>query len=184
MSEIIIFILKTAWYFLPIGIANLMPVIFRRWFGFLALPLDGGRLFRGKPIFGPNKTLRGLFLASLGGTLIFIIQRHAFLHSDFFHYLSLINYEKTSLFIGTLMGLGAIFGDLVKSFIKRRMGILSGHSWVPFDQIDFTLGGILFSLPLFVPPWPILIFTPFLGLFLHFATNLIGKAIGLRQAAW
>jgi len=184
MEAIIIFILKTAWYYLPIGVANMLPVIFRRWFKFLALPLDGGKLWRGQPIFGPNKTLRGLLIAGLGGTLIFVIQRYAFLQSDFFQNISLINYERTSLFLGTLMGLGALAGDLIKSFIKRRIGLTPGSSWVPFDQIDYALGGMLFSLSLYVPPLPIFIFTPLLGLFLHLASNQIGQAIGLRQAAW
>jgi hypothetical protein len=124
MESVILFVLKTGWYFLPIGVANMMPVIFSRWFKFLAFPLDGGKASRGIRIFGDHKTFRGIILAVLGGTLIFIIQRYAYLNSDFFHNISLINYGKESLALGFFMGLGAIAGDLIKSFFNKIRGFL------------------------------------------------------------
>ncbi|MFH1367401.1 MAG: CDP-archaeol synthase [Patescibacteria group bacterium] len=184
MESVILFVLKTAWYFLPIGVANMMPVIFSRWFNFLAFPLDGGKIWRGERIIGDHKTFRGILLAVLGGTLIFVIQKYAYINSDFFYSISLINYGKESLALGFFMGLGAITGDLVKSFFKRRMKKDPGRSWFPYDQIDYTLGGMIFGLLFFVPPWPIMIFAIVLGVLLHLATNLIGQAIGLRKAAW
>jgi CDP-2,3-bis-(O-geranylgeranyl)-sn-glycerol synthase len=44
--------------------------------------------------------------------------------------------------LGLLFGLGAMGGDSVKSFIKRRIGIPPGRPWVPFDQLDFVLGAL------------------------------------------
>lgn len=184
METLILFVLKTAWYFLPIGVANMMPVIFSRWLNFLAVPLDGGKTWQGQRIFGDHKTFRGIILAVIGGTLIVVIQRYAYLNSDFFHNISLIDYEKESLVLGFFMGLGAISGDLIKSFFKRRMKKDPGSSWFPFDQIDYSLGGMILGFLFFIPPWPILIFTLVLGVLLHLAANLIGQAIGLRKKAW
>jgi len=36
-------------------------------------------------------------------------------------------------------------GDIIESFFKRRIGKKRGESWVPFDQLDFILGVLLFS---------------------------------------
>ncbi|MFA5070665.1 MAG: CDP-archaeol synthase [Patescibacteria group bacterium] len=184
MEAIIIFVLRTVWYFLPIGIANMLPVIFRRWFKWLAVPIDGGRTVAGQPIFGPNKTLRGLVVAVLGGTLIFVIQRYAYINSDFFRSLSLIDYEETPLLLGALEGFGAMVGDLVKSFFKRRRNLPPGKSWFPFDQIDFTLGGMIFGFIIYIPPLAILLFSIILGALLHIASNITAKAIGIRKTAW
>ena len=44
------------------------------------------------------------------------------------------------------MGFGALTGDAIKSFFKRRVNIPPGVSWFPFDQIDYIIGGIALSL--------------------------------------
>ena len=49
--------------------------------------------------------------------------------------------------MGASLGFGALAGDAIKSFFKRQFSVASGQSWFPFDQIDYILGGILFSLP-------------------------------------
>ena len=55
-------ILFALWFFLPAGLANAAPVFASRIpkSEKLALPLDFGKSFRGKRIFGENKTFRGL----------------------------------------------------------------------------------------------------------------------------
>ena len=40
---------------------------------------------------------------------------------------------------------GALFGDIIESFFKRRMGRNRGEDWIPFDQLDFILGVLFFS---------------------------------------
>jgi CDP-2,3-bis-(O-geranylgeranyl)-sn-glycerol synthase len=49
------------------------------------------------------------------------------------------------IIFGFLCGLGALAGDAVKSFFKRQVGVFPGQSWVPFDQVDYILGGIIFT---------------------------------------
>ena len=184
MEIIILFIIKVAWYFLPIGIANMMPVIFRKWFNFLAIPLDGNKSFIGQPLFGSNKTLRGLLVAIMGGALTYIWQENAYNNSEFFRSISIIDYSILPIWVGSFMGLGAITGDLVKSFFKRRAHIPSGKSWFPRDQIDFTLGGMIFSFIFFIPSVPVFLGVILLGAILHIAVNTIGKTLGIRKSAW
>jgi CDP-2,3-bis-(O-geranylgeranyl)-sn-glycerol synthase len=40
---------------------------------------------------------------------------------------------------------GALLGDIIESFFKRRVGRKRGEDWIPFDQIDFILGVLFFS---------------------------------------
>jgi CDP-2,3-bis-(O-geranylgeranyl)-sn-glycerol synthase len=184
MEQIGIFILKAIWFFLPIGFANMMPLIFKRRLKFLAIPVDFNKKIKGEYIFGPHKTYRGLILASITGGLIFFIQRYAYLDSDFFRSISLINYGQETAWLGVLFGFGASFGDLIKSFFKRRFKVAPGHAWFPFDQIDFTLGGLVFGSILFVPPIGIMIAAIFLGACFHILTNQIGFYLGLKESIW
>jgi len=184
MEQIGIFILKAIWYFLPIGLPNMMPVIFKKWLKFLAFPVDFNKKIKGEYIFGPHKTYRGLILAALTGGLIFIIQKYAFVYSGFFHNISVINYSQETVWLGVLFGFGASLGDLVKSFFKRRFKVAPGHAWFPFDQIDYTLGGIALGSILFVPPVEIMLGVVFLGACLHILTNQIGFHLGFKESIW
>lgn len=37
-----------------------------KWLSFLGRPIDGGRTFRGRQLFGPNKTYRGIIAVGFG----------------------------------------------------------------------------------------------------------------------
>jgi len=120
-------ILEALYFFLPVYIANIIPPFSRR-IPFLSKkprPLDFNKTFRGKRIFGENKSLRGFIFASFGGLIVFYIQR--LLYSfDIFSNISIIDYTQVSLWLGFLLGLGAITGDAVESFFKRQLGFKSG----------------------------------------------------------
>ncbi len=174
------FALQGVWFILPAGIANMVPVLFSRTLKFLDYPVDGGRTFRGERLFGDHKTWRGMLLAPIFGLLTFLLQRQLS-HIGFFSALSLFNYEVMSVWIGVLLGLGAIIGDLVKSFFKRRAKIAPGHSWFPFDQIDWIVGAFVFSAPLFFPGLRMIIVTFFAGIVLHILTNLAGYVLRIKK---
>lgn len=118
------------------------PVIFK-FVKFLDYPVDFGKKINNKPIFGQHKTYRGLFFGIL--VSIFIV----FLQNIFYpktQQISLLDYSASNFWVlGFLLGFGALFGDLAKSFLKRQFGILPGQPWVPFDQIDWIIGAIVFT---------------------------------------
>ena len=60
------------WFFLPAGIANMSPVLASRisWLKSWDTPLDFGKSFRGKPIFGKNKTWRGIVFGTLSAIIV------------------------------------------------------------------------------------------------------------------
>lgn len=98
---------------------------------------------------------------------------------------TLLNYENISLlFYAFLFGLGALTGDLIKSFFKRRLSVKPGRPFFPFDQLDFVIGALIFLAPFYILPWQnllvILIITPLL----HFLTNLLGYLLKLKKVWW
>lgn len=107
--------------------------------------LDLGRNYSdGRPVFGKGKTLRGAVLGFLVG----------FLASAAVYYL-LPDYTsilvQNYLFFGLLASSGAILGDVVASFFKRRLGFESGKEVILLDQLDFIIGAIVLGMIVYVP---------------------------------
>ena len=137
-----------------------------------------------KKLFGSHKTARGFISAILAAIIIMYIQLYLY-DISFFRKISLINYNQENIFLlGFLSGFGAILGDLIKSFFKRKRGIKSGHKWVPFDQLDFMVGALLllyyFVRLTFQSITILLLLTPFL----HVLTNHIGYFLKIRETKW
>jgi CDP-2,3-bis-(O-geranylgeranyl)-sn-glycerol synthase len=172
-------------FFLPVGIANGTPVFVAKFpiLKNLNYPLDFGKNFRGKRILGDHKTIRGLVFGVLMGIVTLFIEQQIYSQSGYLKRISPIDYKNVNvLLFGTLCGLGAIIGDSVKSFFKRRVGVLPGKAWVPFDQIDYIFGGILFTLPyiqLDFIYYPI-IFVCYL--IIHPVTTVIGYLIKVKDS--
>ena len=83
--------------------------------------LDAGRCLKdGKPVFGPTKTWRGVVSACLFTGLAAWLM----------HW---------SVMAGLLIALGAMTGDLLSSFIKRRLGMASSSRALGLDQIPESL---------------------------------------------
>ena len=166
-------ILQSLYFFLPAYFANMAPIIFR-W-------LPGGHPVS-IPLFGENKTWRGLIIAPVAGGLIFWIQKATY--QSGFQQLAIIDYADFSILLGFLLGIGAILGDLVKSYYKRKAGLKPGHPWIPWDQSDFVVGGLLGSFVLYVPPADValvlLIFSPLL----HIVVNHLAYWWGIRKEKW
>lgn len=135
------------WLFLPAGFANAAPVFANKIpaLSSLGRPLDHGKTFRGKRIFGDHKTYRGLLVGILVGVLTALLQAWLYDNSEWVRD-NLGLYDKATLALkaGFLLGLGALVGDAVKSFFKRQFSVPSGQAWAPFDQLDYVIGGLVF----------------------------------------
>lgn len=166
--------LYALWFFLPAGVSNASPVLMKLVPGInkVLWPLDFGKNFRGKRIFGANKSIAGVLFGGIIAAFIGLGQSK----------IGLDGFPETSLLIGAALGFGALIGDAVESFFKRQRGINSGQKWFPFDQIDYIFGGILFALPFvdltFVFCAQILI--TWFGMHLLFA--YIGYKLGLKDS--
>lgn len=161
-------------FFLPAGVSNMTPVLSNKVPGLKNwnTPLDFGKSWRGKRIFGANKTWRGLVSGIVVGTLT-----GALLYGAFFT----DSNKWLFLAICAAMSAGALVGDAVESFFKRQRGIPSGHAWFPFDQTDYIIGGLLFTLPFGVLPLWLLMWVFVLYFCLHVVSSYIGYLLGLKQ---
>ncbi len=160
------------------------PVFASRFIKKFNTPIDFGKKINGKPIFGKNKTYKGLIFGTFVGIFISFIQFLLF-KLDVFREISFLNYTfKNFYIIGFLLGFGALFGDLVESFFKRRVGIKPGKSWVPFDQIDYVLGAIIFLLPIYEVSLKMFLTILIISFFLHIIANQIGYYLKLEKTRW
>ena len=103
-------------------LANGTPVVAKKVLGgFCAWPLDGGVTFLdGQPLLGASKTVRGIVLGILASTAG----------------APLIGLTWA---IGLRAGAAAMAGDLLSSFLKRRMGLQSSSRASGLDQVPESL---------------------------------------------
>lgn len=102
--------------------ANTVPLLVKRWMGERwAWPLDGGlTLWDGRPLFGRSKTLRGLAFGIAACTLLAALLGLGWA-------------------IGLVAGAAALAGDLLSSFVKRRLGFTASSKATGIDQIPESL---------------------------------------------
>jgi len=175
----------TIWFFLPAGIANMMPIFVAHIAALQRFdaPIDFSKSFRGKRVFGAHKTWRGLVAGIIFGTIVLWLQQLAVQHSMWLHdWTSRVNYAHLPiLLLGPLFAIGALGGDAIESFFKRQRGIAPGHGWFPFDQTDYIIGAAIASMPfaeLSIFQYVILIV---LWLIIHVVASAIGYFLGLKD---
>ena len=185
--DIILLILQSIYFAIPAYLANMAPVIVKkyRFLESLNKPIDQNMIFVDKkPLFGSHKTYRGLFVAILFGILAAYLQR-LLLQIPFFSRISILDYSNP-LLIGFLLGLGAILGDLIKSFFKRRVSIQPGKKFIPFDQIDFIIGAFLLAWPFYhsVITISVFIVSVAASFCLHIIVNHTAYFLKIRKERW
>ena len=144
-------IIFALWFFLPAGIANATPIFVAKIpaLSRFDAPLDMGKSFRGKRIFGSHKTWRGLISGVIAATIVLGLQQLLVQHTAWARALtSAVDYSHLpTLIMGPLFALGALGGDAIESFFKRQRGTPPGHGWFPFDQTDYIIGGAIATMP-------------------------------------
>lgn len=137
------------WLFLPAGVSNAIPALVAKVFPYFNYPLDFGRTLKGKRILGDHKTVRGFLLGPLFAQGVYLWQKSYLVDNlPSFSWMggsSLSLYLNLPIGFGFLIGFGALFGDAIRSFFKRRIGLPPGEPWFPFDQIDWVLGASVFA---------------------------------------
>ncbi len=89
------------------------------------------------------------------------------------------------LAIGILLTVGTHIGDLLGSFIKRRIGAKPGVNIPIMDQYLFFVMALLFALPFgHLPSLYGLIFLVILTGILHRLTNIAAHKAKLKDVPW
>ncbi len=148
-------------------------------------PVDLGRkMGDGKRILGDGKTYRGLCIGILAGLIIGLVE----MHCSAAYQLTWLPAQTAASVIA--LSVGALLGDMAKSFFKRRLGKERGENWFLADQYDLVAGSLVLLL-IISPAWffanitpvifiTILVLTPIL----HRLANIIGYSIGVKDVPW
>ena len=143
----------------------------------LAIPLDGGRMFRGRPILGENKTLRGFVVMIPAASLAFavvaaLISLPQGMPPATLWQLTPAEYAA----LGAWAGFGFMAGELPNSFIKRQFDILPGQApssgltraiCFTFDRIDSIVGMLAAVTVAVHTPWMTWLWVLALGPSIH-----------------
>jgi CDP-2,3-bis-(O-geranylgeranyl)-sn-glycerol synthase len=181
MNPIIETVIVAIWLMLPAYITNASAAFFGG-----KTPIDRDIFWGKNRLLGEGKTYEGLLKGFACGFLFGIVQ-HLFLRE----YIK-ISFGLFPFFLVTLFCLsaGAMLGDLLGSFIKRRFGLKRGAALPLVDQLDFV-GGAWLLLFLFARDWFIAVFTAkiivtvvIITPLLHLLTNYVGFKIGRKRVPW
>ena len=163
-------------------------------------PIDFGKNFTDdQRILGDGKTWQGLIggtlIGTFGGFVMWLVVFLAVVGAGFeynFGFADLICHPilyDMSILRGFLLAFGALIGDIIGSFIKRRFKKDRGAKFPVIDQLDFIIDAILFSLIEFwviniLYIWPILLFVVVVTYIIHIVANRRAFILGLKKEPW
>jgi CDP-2,3-bis-(O-geranylgeranyl)-sn-glycerol synthase len=181
---------KAAYLFAPLFVAALLSAVVLRFdlWRRLRIPIDGGRRWRGRRIFGDSKTWRGVVVAVVGCTVGVALQKYLIGPNR----LAVVDYAQVSVVgFALAMGIGAMAGELPNSFVKRQRGIAPGKTtsgplalvFYVWDQVDLLIGAWPL-LALWIPVERDVVLASFtLALVVHPTVSLVGYLVGARRSA-
>lgn len=190
-TDVLILFVNSIWLVLPAGFSNMAPTLFGG-----GTPMDFGRNFSDrKRILGDGKTWRGFASGVAVGAFVALILTWISKAANT-PYLPDFGEPVYAIYLGGILGAGALSGDAVKSFFKRRLSIERGQKWPVADQLDFVAGSWLFAF-IFANGWFmqniigasggkawIMLITVVMIPLLHRLMNLFGYAIGVKKVPW
>jgi hypothetical protein len=153
------------------------------------VPLDLGLTYRGRRIFGDNKTLRG-FIVMLPATAIsFVILGYIALKQSYIFVRIWPLSPSAFAVLGLCAGLGFMIGELPNSFLKRQLDIPPGNapqrtfakvlSFI-IDRFDSIIG-MLLAVSFFVPtPWQMWLYVAIIGPVIHWFFSVILYWCGVK----
>lgn len=172
-------LIKGFWIIIPAYVSNASAPLARG-----EKRMDFGKRLGENELFGAGKTWEGLTLAVGMGTLVGIVEIYSRPYLNPIALKEGFILPEISLTAVFSIALGAMMGDLVASFLKRRAGLERGASAPLLDQLDFLIGGFAaasFFVSLSVESVILLaIITPVI----HYISNRIGHMLGAKEVPW
>ena len=172
-------VLAVLYFFVPAYVANMAPVHVRG-VNFFSWPLDFGATLRGKPLFGANKTWRGLLVGVAAALAVFFVQQLLFFYG-FLHSLAFIDYSRVHVLLGAAIGLGALIGDALESAVKRQLGIGPGQRFFFWDQMDFMLGALFVTIPYWLSSWVVVLVALVAIFVINVLVQRVAYLVGLKS---
>lgn len=186
--DLLVVIISALWIIAVAYAANAFPPVMRG-----KRPIDRGKEWKGRRLLGDGKTIEGflggvIFGIFIGAILIFFQPYILSLSQQYLTGAALADFNAIfphlTIEIVVLLSFGALLGDLIGSFIKRRIGLKRGQSAPGMDQLGFAVVAMLLVSPFYhfslEVVLTILIITPVL----HVLTNVLGYVLGLKQVPY
>ncbi|AXR77165.1 CDP-2,3-bis-(O-geranylgeranyl)-sn-glycerol synthase [Natrarchaeobaculum sulfurireducens] len=150
-------------------------------------PIDGGRTWGDKRVLGDGKTWRGTAAGILAGLAVAGLLTVV---ADDVGAAVGVDVPAFEPLAALGLAAGAMLGDILASFLKRRTGRQRGAMFPGLDQLDF----VVVSLPLAallapgwffeVFTWDVILVVVVLTPILHVTTNMLAYKLGLKNEPW
>jgi CDP-2,3-bis-(O-geranylgeranyl)-sn-glycerol synthase len=150
------------------GVPVLTPLIFK-W----RVPVDLGYTFiDGRRLVGDNKSVQGVILGVVSGLAIGELQ-------------SILLNDYAFVTRALVLSLGSVYGDLLGSFIKRRLKIEPGKSLPIIDQMSFILIAIILYVTFFKDLDKIqILFILGITPVIHLIANIFAYLLGIKKVPY
>ncbi len=183
--------LAVLWLLLPAYIANAFATLPRG----RGPPMDFGRTWAkdGRRVLGPSKSWSGFLAGGLGAIPFCLLEAWIILLAP--PNLAVVPVLAPTVLdalpLAVILTFGAMVGDALGSFAKRRLGRESGARTVLVDQLPFVLVPIALGFA-FYPAlfwnvfghWEAVLWLVVYTLGLHVAFNWVGFKVGVKQVPW
>ena len=187
MNQILELFIQSLSLLLPIAFSGLTLILCMRkgWLKALDRPLDGGLTLRGEPLIGKSKSVRSLVIYLLIATAVTLLLNLAAQSSNLVSPV----YRNNPFVLGPLITLAYLAGEILNSFVKRRLGIktsaqasskVSSSIQRVFDNVDGILTtGFVFIY--FQVPASVLLTSGLLAVLIHLSTDLLMRRLKLKR---
>ena len=154
----------------------------------MAIPIDRGILIRGRPLFGANKTYRGVLAVALGASAGYWLQGAVpALQPASFRALPTLGL----VFLGFALGVAAMLSELPNSFLKRQLDIAPGAPgggstsvfFYLLDQVDLLLGAWLVAAGWVTPTLSRVLWSILFVVVVHQVISMLGALLGMRATS-
>lgn len=173
---------------LPVTLSGLALIMCMRkgWLTRLDIPLDGGLTLGGSPLVGKSKSVRSVVLYVVISILVTLVLHQLQTRSDAVAPV----FASNPFMLGSAIPLAYLAGEILNSFVKRRLGIAtSGSSGSPLGRrlqaIVDNLDGILASGLVFATVYQvsveILSCAFVLAVLIHLGTDLLMRKLRLKR---
>jgi CDP-2,3-bis-(O-geranylgeranyl)-sn-glycerol synthase len=183
--------LAVLWVLLPAYVANAFATLPKG----RGPPMDLGRIWArdGRRVLGPSKTWSGFLVAGFGAIPVGLLEAGLILLAP--PSLALVPQFAPSVLaavpVVAILTFGAMTGDALGSFVKRRLGRSSGARTYLLDQLPFVLVPIAVGIALYpslfvgtFASWDAVFWLLVYTLGLHALFNYIGYWVGLKKVPW
>ena len=181
IQMILIACVTTLYFILPAYFSNGGGLVFGG-----GLPVDFGKSdSKGNRWIGDGVTWRGLIGGTLIGIITGIVQGYfgPQIIAEFGEYIitPIITNIPQGILIGFFLGFGALLGDALGSFLKRRLGIGRGKPAPILDQLDFLIVALILVSFVVKLNWLFVVIAIVMTLVIHLIANTGAYLLGMKD---